>query len=110
MASTGQTRCYDIAGSVIDCASQECAGQDAFYQTGCPPEGRFVDNGDGTITDLATGLMWQKADSGMTLNWEEALEYSEELELGGHDDWRLPNVKELQGILDYSRSPATTGT
>ncbi|MCP3936631.1 MAG: DUF1566 domain-containing protein, partial [Actinomycetia bacterium] len=70
----------------------------------------FVDNGDGTITDLATGLMWQKADSVLTYNWEQALDYAENLTLAGHTDWRLPNVKELQGIVDYSRSPATSGT
>jgi hypothetical protein len=65
----------------------------------------FVDNGDGTITDLATGLMWRKADSGTTMNWEQALTYAEKLDHGGHDDWRLPNAKELQSIVDYKRSP-----
>ena len=70
----------------------------------------FVDNGDGTITDLATGLMWQKADSVVTYNWEQALDYAENLTLAGYSDWRLPNVKELQGIVDYTRSPATSGT
>lgn len=68
----------------------------------------FVDNGDGTISDLATGLMWQKADSGAGMNWQEALEYSESLALAGYDDWRLPNAKELQSIVDYSRSPSTS--
>ncbi len=70
----------------------------------------FVDNGDGTITDSATGLMWQMADDGQTRDWEEALSYAESLELGGYDDWRLPNVKELQSIVDYTKSPETTGT
>lgn len=65
----------------------------------------FVDNGDGTITDSATGLMWMKSDSGSSMNWEEALAYSEGLEYAGYDDWRLPNAKELQSILDYSRAP-----
>jgi hypothetical protein len=65
----------------------------------------FVDNGDGTITDRATGLMWAKADSGKTLNWEQALAYAEEFELAGHDDWRLPNAKELQSLVDYTRAP-----
>jgi hypothetical protein len=68
----------------------------------------FVDNGDGTITDLATGLMWQQVDSGEGMNWEEALDYAENLELAGYDDWRLPDAKELQSIVDYTRSPATT--
>jgi len=70
----------------------------------------FVDNGDGTLTDLATGLMWQKVDSVVTYNWEQALDYAEDLELADYSDWRLPNVKELQGIVDYTRSPATSGT
>ena len=70
----------------------------------------FVDNGDGTISDLATGLMWQQADDGIARNWEEALSYAENLGLSGRSDWRLPNAKELQSIVDYSRSPQTTGT
>jgi len=50
----------------------------------------FVDNGDGTITDLATGLMWQKSDSSQGMDWEDALTYAEESELASYDDWRLP--------------------
>ena len=65
----------------------------------------FGDNGDGTVTDRATGLMWAKNDSGKGLNWEQALAYTENLELAGHGDWRLPNAKELQSIVDYSRAP-----
>lgn len=68
----------------------------------------FVDNGDGTVTDLVTGLMWQKADDGTGRDWEESLEYAENLELATYSNWRLPNVKELQSIVDYSRSPQTT--
>ncbi len=69
---------------------------------------KFLDNGDGTITDLATGLMWQKTDSGKTMNWEEALKYAENLKYAGFDDWRLPNAKELQSIVDYTRAPDAT--
>lgn len=68
----------------------------------------FIDNGDGTITDQSTGLMWQKDSSGEGLLWEDALEYSENLELAGYTDWRLPNAKELQSIVDYSRCPDIT--
>ncbi|QCX38598.1 DUF1566 domain-containing protein [Aureibaculum algae] len=71
-------------------------------------ENDFIDNGDGTISDLATGLMWQKADDGISRDWEDALEYSENLELASFNDWRLPNAKELQSIVDYTRSPQTT--
>ncbi len=66
---------------------------------------RFVDNSDGTVSDLATGLMWTRADSGRGLNWQDALAWCETLTLAGHDDWRLPNAKELQSIVDYSRAP-----
>ena len=68
----------------------------------------FVDNGDGTTTDRATGLMWMQADSGTTLNWEEALSYCEGLSAAGYDNWRLPNAKELQGMVDYTRAPDAT--
>ena len=62
----------------------------------------FVDNNDNTITDNATGLMWSKDDSGEGMDWEAALAYAEGSEYAGYDDWRLPNIKELQSIADYS--------
>jgi len=68
----------------------------------------FKDNGDATITDNATGLMWTQDDSQKGLLWEVALDYCEDMTTAGHNDWRLPNVKELQSIVDYSRSPDTT--
>jgi len=71
-------------------------------------ENNYIDNGDGTITDLATGLMWQQNDSAQGLDWENALSYAENLNLAGYDDWKLPNAKELQSIVDYTRSPSTT--
>ncbi|MBT4410767.1 MAG: DUF1566 domain-containing protein [Bacteroidetes bacterium] len=79
----------------------------------------FADQEDSSIVDQSTGLMWMQFDSGElkagnnndgTMNWEEALEWAENLEFAGHDDWRLPDAKELQSIVDYSRSPATTGS
>lgn len=70
----------------------------------------FVNNGNGTISDLATGLMWQQSDDGTARNWEESLAYAENLTLGNKNDWRLPNAKELQSIVDYSRSPKTTNS
>jgi len=77
------------------------------YVRGNPSYGknRFVDNRDGTVSDIATGLMWARADSGRAMNWQQALAFCEGLELAGHDDWRLPNAKELQSIVDYSRAP-----
>ena len=70
----------------------------------------FVDNGDGTVTDDATGLTWQQDDAGSSLSWQDALAYCESLDLAAGDDWRLPNAKELHTIVDYSRSPETSGT
>ncbi|MBF0184037.1 MAG: DUF1566 domain-containing protein [Magnetococcales bacterium] len=71
---------------------------------------QFHDNGDGTITDQSTGLMWSKNDSGKGMNWAQALEYATSSQLAGHRDWRLPSAKELQYIVDYSRSPDTSNS
>jgi hypothetical protein len=64
---------------------------------------RFKDNGDGTITDSITGLMWQKGEN-ERMGWYEAMRKCQTLELAGHTDWRLPNIKELNTILnlDYT--------
>ncbi len=70
----------------------------------------FNDNGDETISDNATELMWMKSDNGSGLNWEEALSFAEGTEFVGYSDWRLPSVKELQSIVDYTRSPGTSGS
>lgn len=70
----------------------------------------FIDNGNGTISDLATGLMWQKADDGNTYTWKEALRYADDLKLAGYEDWHLPNAKELQSIVNYDRSPDYTNS
>ena len=65
--------------------------------------GDFTDNGDGTVTDDNTGLMWQKEDDDTRRNWEAAISYCEDnLSLGGYTDWRLPNIKELESITDYT--------
>jgi hypothetical protein len=76
-------------------------------------EGRFTDNGDGTVTDHCTGLVWQKStmdadrDGVITAQdrrfWGAALTIAENLELGGHSDWRLPNLRELQSLIHYGR-------
>lgn len=70
----------------------------------------FVDNGDGTITDNATGLMWMQNDNAAGILWENALSYAENFTYAGFSDWRLPDVKELESILDYTRSPSTTNS
>lgn len=73
----------------------------------------FTDNGDGTISDDATGLMWEQDDSGVAYNWKDALAWAEsknEASYLGYSDWRLPNAKELQSIIDYTRSPETSNS
>ncbi|MCZ7582688.1 MAG: DUF1566 domain-containing protein [Deltaproteobacteria bacterium] len=70
----------------------------------------FTDNGDGTVNDAATGLMWQHDDNGTGVEWDQALAYCEDFDGAGYDDWRLPNAKELESLVDYSRSPDATGT
>jgi hypothetical protein len=57
--------------------------------------GRFVDNGDGTVTDTRRKVMWQEGDNGREVTFEEAQEYCKNLQLGGHADWRLPNAEEV---------------
>lgn len=73
----------------------------------------LVDNGDGTVTDNKTGLMWQKQDDGIGYSWYQASgKYDAEcnstsqnvcgsLKLGGKSDWRLPSNRELKTILTY---------
>ena len=63
----------------------------------------YVDNKDSTVTDKSTGLMWAKDDSGKTMDWVDALEYADKAELAGYSDWRLPNTKELQSLVDYDK-------
>lgn len=61
-----------------------------------------MDNGDGTVTDQVTGLMWQQTDGG-EMTWERAQEYARQLRLGGHREWRLPASMELFSILDHGK-------
>ena len=118
MPKTGQTVSY-------------LANDDGAYQKGLPVTGaRYKDNGDGTITDNATGLMWVKDPSqcdlvtpyltnawASALNtpksraWADAISKCEALVYAGHNDWRLPNIKELSSIVDYSKvSPSIDTT
>ena len=107
LPATGQTVCYGTVegqGWVpVPCDNPEFPGQDGFYKAGCPTEGRFVDNKDDTVTDTCTGLMWQRDTAPGTYIWQDALKYCDSLSFAGHDDWRLPNVRELQSIVDYGR-------
>ena len=55
-----------------------------------------------TVTDKATGLMWQKEDDDVERNWADANSYCEGLSLAGHSDWRLPAQLELESIVDLT--------
>jgi len=84
-----------------------------LYVRGNPAYGtnHFADNHDGTVTDAATGLMWSQADSGAGMDWPSALAWVTKKNAQsylGHQDWRLPNAKELQSVVDYGRAPAVT--
>lgn len=63
---------------------------------------RFIDNGDGTITDTQTGLVWEKGE-GPRLTWQEAVDRCKALDLAGHCDWRLPTIQELFAVVDFGR-------
>lgn len=100
-----QTDFYDADGNIIDAPEKgdPLYGQDAQYQ-GLQPS--YTDNGDGTVTDNNTGLMWQQTPPSDKMTYDEALAYVESLEIGGYTDWRLPTIKEsfsiamLGGSLD----------
>jgi hypothetical protein len=61
---------------------------------------RFVDNKNGTITHVETGLIWQKNDNGIPIDYDEAKTYCNSLSLAGYRDWRLPSVFELKALYD----------
>jgi hypothetical protein len=93
LPDTGQPTSYDTGDY-----------DDAMYQP-ADSQKSYTDNGDGTITDKRTGLMWvQDATgigcfSGNTMSWEVALSSCVNLAYAGYDDWRLPNVKELMSLV-----------
>jgi len=97
----GRIKCYPLEGIGNGYFAQYVRGDEYGVND-------YVENGDGTITDAATGLTWTQSDNGESVDWGSALNYCEALSLGGSDDWRLPNIKELQSIVDYDRSPDVT--
>lgn len=108
---TGQDTCWDTTGTEIPCTG---TGQDGELQAGADwPAPRFTANGDGTVADNLTGLIWlENADCFGARNFTDALADVANLMAGqcGLDDgsvatdWRLPNIKELLSLVDYSES------
>ena len=87
------------------------------------PDDRYTLHGDGTVTDTATGLVWQRCSLGQSWNgstctgnastytWQGALQQGDSNSLAGYSDWRLPNRKELRSIVAYDRyNPAINTT
>ncbi len=112
--TTGQTACYNSAGSAIPCAG---TGQDGEFQNGAARS--FTDNGDGTVTDDTTGLMWEKLsddgsihDQDTSYSWDNAFASKVATlnsgNFAGHNDWRLPNLPELYTLVNLGAlHPAT---
>ncbi len=118
LPKTGQTDCYDASGNIISCAN---TGQDGDLQKGVAwPNPRFTANADTSITDNLTGLVWAPNGNLMTtrdpnwekqskafagaVTWQHALDYVAKLKAEnylGHNDWRLPNVKEMRSLINY---------
>jgi len=115
LPATGQVTCWDSTGVIISC---DGTGQDGDIRAGVRL--RYRDNGDGTITDKNTGLTWEKLsadgsihDQGNAYSWADAFAVHvaglNKANFAGHNDWRLPNVKELQSIVNYQNfAPAVS--
>ena len=100
IVDTAQDRCFDNAGEDISCPVQGAAlyGQDAQY-SGVQPS--YTDNGDKTITDNNTGMMWQKTPNYDHKSYDDAIGYCESSTTASYTDWRLPTIKELYSLADF---------
>jgi len=98
LPDTGQTKCYTSTYPYTE-VSCSGTGQDGAYNMN-PLS--YTDNGNGTVADNITNLVWQKSESASTLQWASAVAYCDSLNLGGSTDWRLPTEKELGSLIDYS--------
>lgn len=91
-------------------------GEDHDYQP-ADTQPSYTDNGNGTITDNRTGLMWAKdgngpgCNNGNRLTWDQSISFCAGLNYAGYSDWRLPNIKELESLVNYQASgPAINST
>jgi hypothetical protein len=103
---TGQQRCYD-SRKVIPCPSpgEPFFGQDANYTINPPSYSQNTANNPTMVEDQITGLTWQKTAAPVGKTWSEAIDQSNEMTLGGFDDWRLPTKMEFQTIMSYGNEP-----
>lgn len=106
LPDTVQTKCYDNTQQ-IPCPTSPSAdfyGQDGNY-LGAPMA--LTDNGNGTVTDTNTGLVWQQTPDRTGLDWDNAGAYCAALDTGGHTDWRLPSRREIATLVSYNRDIPT---
>ena len=82
-------------------------GEDHDYTINAPS---YTDNGNGTITDNVTTLVWQKQDDATPRTWADAITYCDTLTLGVQTDWRLPSQIELISIIDNGSSLPSINT
>jgi hypothetical protein len=80
----------------------------ADVSAGAPNLAAYTDNGDGTVTDKVTGLMWQQAVTAAPYSWSDARSQCSTVSLGGHADWRLPSRIELLSLVDLGASGTAT--
>ncbi|MCP4219677.1 MAG: DUF1566 domain-containing protein, partial [bacterium] len=108
VVDTGQVVCYGNTQPITaPSASGNFYGQDAQY-AGTPPS--YTNNGDGTITDNNTGLMWQQ-DPGDKMTYDQGVAGASSSGLAGYSDWRMPTIKELYSLILFSGTdPSITST
>lgn len=112
---TGQEKCYDIYSSSPE---QKCPpeysvwyGQDARYaEMGyCLNKDFQIDRSaenEPTHVNNKLQLEWTQPDSSFISSWDDGIKYCDDLEYGGHDDWRLPLTKELHVIVKNLENPS----
>jgi hypothetical protein len=100
VVDTGQTTCHGTTPAVLPCPEPGAPlfGQDAQYHGRQPA---YRDNGDGTVSDLVTGLMWEKEGRG-DVSWNDATGLAAQARTAGHGDWRVPTIKELYSLILFS--------
>jgi hypothetical protein len=108
LTKTGQTSCWDSAGTLLDAAACLLSGQDGAYQAGADTDFTRSEpvTGEYIVTDNLNGLVWQDnaAANGMNVRWNTASAFCTSLSsssYGGYTGWRLPTIKELESIVDY---------
>jgi hypothetical protein len=99
IVGTGQDQCYDNSHALATPQpGQPFYGQDAQHPGNAPS---YRDNGDGTVTDLVTELTWVQ-ERGVKISWDDAMAGAKSCRLGGHADWRVPTIKELYSLINFT--------